>query len=501
MELPSREAFAARYRTLTPGERRAFLADLWTARGWETTVEEGVVVAIRDGNTRRIAVDTPDERAVDALVAVDESLRSIADERGLDVFEPETLRDESLYGLDRDRASELFGTHFGETDWASLEAETGEAPGPKRDRTAEAVSSVSGVETTGSAGPVSGTAETELTDIASGGYNARSTDTVSESDGDGGDDLASEGRDLRSLAFVLVSGLVVALFLVSSSYGLLALPDAVSLGDDDLSQGTDPIDSGTTTEAPEESETGTTDDSTTGSDGDTDEAESSTASQIPPRSLSLNDSLGGDEVASAHADSVAEHSSFGFRVRSEGPTHADGIEPPGDLDVRVAAQNRFLIEDRSDRHADGNLSVDLFADGGREYRRFSAPDGVRYNRYAISSNPTVTEWSGQYGADLIGTYLNSSELTVQRRPGDEGTSYLITATEPPAGLAEEAAEYRASAALSPDGTVRELTVTYRHEPTGERVWIALRYDMSETEVETPLWYDRALERLGPASGE
>ncbi len=501
MDFPSREAFVARYRTLTAGERRDFVVDLWAARGWETTVEGGIVVATRDGSTRRIAVDTPDEHAVDAIVAVDESLRSIADERGLYVFEPGTLRDESLYGLDRDRASELFRTHFDETDWASLEPETGGTSASGGAQAMHAASPASNTGTTGSTGPVPGTSGTGLTDAASGEYKSRSNDTVSENLDDGGVDAASDGRGLRSLAFVLVTGLVVALFLVSSSYGLLALPDAFAIGDDDLSSETSPINSGTATEAPEESERDTTDDSTTGSDGETDEAERFTASQVPPRSLSLNDSLDSEQIASAHADAVAEHGSFGFRVRSEGPPHADGIELPDDLDVRIAAENRFLIEDRSDRHADGNLSVDLFADGGREYRRFSGSDGIRYNRYAISSDPTVTEWSGQYGADLIGTYLNTSELTVQRKPGDEGTSYRVTATDPPVGLAEEAAEYRASAALSPDGTVRELTVTYRHEPTGERVWIALRYDMTETEVESPLWYDRALEQLGPTSGE
>ena len=46
-----------------------------------------------------------------------------------------------------------------------------------------------------------------------------------------------------------------------------------------------------------------------------------------------------------------------------------------------------------------------------------------------------------------------------------------------------------------DGSVQTLTVSYRHEPSGEQVWLRLQYDIGEPEIGTPIWYDRALEQF------
>ena len=115
--LPSRETFASQYRSLAVGERGSFISDLRAARGWETAVEGAIVVAERDGTVRRIAVDQPDEdTAVDAVVAADERLRSIAENHDAEVLEPGALRDELFYALDTQKGTELFGAHFGDTD-------------------------------------------------------------------------------------------------------------------------------------------------------------------------------------------------------------------------------------------------------------------------------------------------------------------------------------------------------------------------------------------------
>ncbi|ESS03025.1 MAG: hypothetical protein A07HR67_02534, partial [uncultured archaeon A07HR67] len=135
MDVPSEAAFARQFRALSTAERRRFVAALWTARGWETsheTAEATLVVARRDGETRRIAVGTPVPDDVD--VVVDETGRSAAVRRrteatGASRVSPADLRDKLLYGVDRDTADRLFCRHFG-VDLAA--AATTDAVGGRR---------------------------------------------------------------------------------------------------------------------------------------------------------------------------------------------------------------------------------------------------------------------------------------------------------------------------------------------------------------------------------
>ncbi len=500
---PSREAFKIGYQSLSADERCAFLAALREARGWETSVDGTTVIATRGGTTRQIAVEKPEKNAAVDAVALDEgSVGSVADDRNLDVLDPGSLRDELRYGLDRELTSELLRTHFDGTDWTAIEptveateaSETGTAEPTERDaRTESSTPSDRTPEIIGGAsGPTSGVLERP---------DKYPSSTFGEPNGETDEESARITDGSLSLVFVVAVGLVLLLFLASSGgYGIVTLPNALSDGGEATTVDPEPEDTGP---APGDSDTSGTDaeaDSTTDSD-DTDTTESDpNESQIPRHSLSLNDSASVDDFTSTHAVAVAEHDSFRFRVRSEGPTDTAGIDPPDDLDVRVAAENRFLLEDRSDYHDDGNVSVDIFADGGREYRRFSGPGGVRYNSYPISTDPTVMEWSGQYSSRLIRTYMNTSAHSIERASSGGRATYRLFVDDPPPALLDEAIHYRASATVMTDGTVRTMTVTYRHEPTGEDVWIRFSYDIGETDVETPLWYDRARERVGSGPG-
>ncbi|SFC33719.1 hypothetical protein SAMN05444422_10774 [Halobiforma haloterrestris] len=92
MAVPSRDRFAALYEALERDERRAFVAALWDACGWDTTVEGGVVVAVRDGRTRRLRVEVPPTD---------------------DAVDPASLRDRLLYAIDREEGERLFREYFG----------------------------------------------------------------------------------------------------------------------------------------------------------------------------------------------------------------------------------------------------------------------------------------------------------------------------------------------------------------------------------------------------
>ncbi len=92
---------------------REFVADLWTARGYETTIDDGLVRARTDTETVRIAVgDRPDDAAgptVDVLVA--------PPGRGVDpdgrVLDTEDLAEMLRYAVGPGAARSICERHFG----------------------------------------------------------------------------------------------------------------------------------------------------------------------------------------------------------------------------------------------------------------------------------------------------------------------------------------------------------------------------------------------------
>lgn len=112
--------FAARFRSLDPDERLAFVADLWAARGWETAVDDDRVIATRDDREVTVAVLTPSWMGrpsvpdADVVVATqpDGDLAGVVQAAGADWLTTEDLLNRLLYGIDRERAESLFTTHF-----------------------------------------------------------------------------------------------------------------------------------------------------------------------------------------------------------------------------------------------------------------------------------------------------------------------------------------------------------------------------------------------------
>lgn len=111
----STAAFGRALRSLGPDERAAFVADLWTARGFETTVEGTTVVATHPGRSGRTRIACgPTNRGledVDAVIALEEA--SGADSADARVIGAGDLREMLLYALDRDEARALTERHLG----------------------------------------------------------------------------------------------------------------------------------------------------------------------------------------------------------------------------------------------------------------------------------------------------------------------------------------------------------------------------------------------------
>lgn len=125
-------SFARQFRRLARDERLAFLARLWAARGYDTTVEDGVVMAVDDADRRvRITVvgrwpavdlgsligeSASEGMTPDVVVGTHDTprARAYARERNATFVPPSALREHLLYGIDRavaeDLARDVLGT-------------------------------------------------------------------------------------------------------------------------------------------------------------------------------------------------------------------------------------------------------------------------------------------------------------------------------------------------------------------------------------------------------
>lgn len=117
----SPSAFAVLFRALDDAERTRFVAALWRARGWETSIADDTVVARAGERTRRIGVIRPGRLRTASLSGLDvvvvthdrPRVREAAAESDVEYVTPAALRDLLCYGVDREKAATVFSTHFG----------------------------------------------------------------------------------------------------------------------------------------------------------------------------------------------------------------------------------------------------------------------------------------------------------------------------------------------------------------------------------------------------
>ncbi|MDY6817955.1 MAG: PQQ-binding-like beta-propeller repeat protein [Halobacteriales archaeon] len=122
-----RRAFLRAVRSLDERRFRAFVADIWAARGYETAIDgHRIVVTGPDGKATSLLpvadrgwlgrIDRPPETddRVDVVVSVDRHNggEAIATEHHATLIDVEELRRITLYAIDRDRAEQLFQTYL-----------------------------------------------------------------------------------------------------------------------------------------------------------------------------------------------------------------------------------------------------------------------------------------------------------------------------------------------------------------------------------------------------
>lgn len=114
------ESFSALFQRLDARAQREFVAALYAARGWDTRLAGNIILATRDGQTRRIAVAHPNlfgnssvpDGDVVIVAGEKESIDADIEADGVDYETPADLRTVLLYGLSREEAANIFENHF-----------------------------------------------------------------------------------------------------------------------------------------------------------------------------------------------------------------------------------------------------------------------------------------------------------------------------------------------------------------------------------------------------
>ena len=474
MSVPSAASFARRFRELSPPARRDFVAALWAARGWDTTVEpagRNMIVARRDGRTQRIAVGTPVPDDADAVVGdgsrrvLSASPRQRAEAVGATYVSPADLRERLLYGTERDAADRLFRRHFG-VDLAAAGADAVAGSGGLRNRVVASVRSV-----------VSG-------------------DRV----------VADDRLTVGAAVAVLLSVVVIALT-ATGAPALLGIP------------GLDAADPAPTPPAPP---AGGEYAAVATAIGTPESAERATAALDDAAYLGLyREALVGtvgstartppgvfltgvydpDALADAHVATVANLSSASVVLVASGPANATdldattgghvGIAGDGGVELAVASNSRYRLTGSANAsivNATHGGVVEVFADGDRVLERTAGPAGVETRRVSPAAAPNATALVGEVAEEPIRRFMNGSNSTV--RPAATAVPlYRIEVSGDPGALGDDVSDFRSVAFVTADGLVLELSATYVHEPTGERVRVAFRYDrLDDTAAVPPPWY-------------
>jgi hypothetical protein len=520
MSVPSRAAFARRFRDQPPAAQAAFVAALFAAGGWETSREGRVIRVEKGGTTRRVSVavtGTPSDPVDDIVVPFDTpAVRVMAREVNARVVGPDDLRNRLLYGLDRETASALYRDQFG----LDLAEEEPERPSGARTDTGDAADCGDPNETDRPSHRTAATADGD-----DGGGDVRDDSGEDESgasddpDGNGsddrengwsgdGDERSADGdersdEDRRTLAGWwdgAVLGLVQHLRaarvrpgLVAAGVGLAVVGLGVVVvlaglaGSAPIDEGSDPVVDASTIES-----AGLKPGSWAAL------AESDARLVGPPPGLSDDAVTDVDALVDAHVAAAGRGPSSTV-VTVSGPRRrtslvarqaALGADDESRIELHVDAEGnyRYRVE-RTTGAGSGNgtttYRLDAYGDAGGEYRRTTV-DGVTTDRHVLASDR-------QSGADrlaalsraVIGTSLNTSDSRVERVMLDGTVRYRVTATGQPAEFAGETNDYRATATVTPEGLVTDLGVRYQHPSTGVTVRIDVTHRPGEAGPLTP----------------
>lgn len=228
MSLPE---FTRRFGAADPETRRAFVADLWEALGWVTSIERTVVVAERSdpvAESRRLLVPAGppphDASDVDAWIVPDGSVPTDGEVPAIDAAD---IRDRALYGADRSATGRVFRRHF-DRELAVDPPGNGPEPGRPAETAADSSSYLD-------------------PDRSSEGPDADRKPGEESGDGDASEEEGGASDRDAVIARRVAGALVLAAFVVASvglAAGVGLLPPEVVPGDDTVATPTDAGDGG-----------------------------------------------------------------------------------------------------------------------------------------------------------------------------------------------------------------------------------------------------------------
>lgn len=221
----------------------------------------------------------------------------------------------------------------------------------------------------------------------------------------------------------------------------------------------------------------------------------STTAQYPPGITA--ESVDSEKLADAHATAVAGRS-YRLITRQSGTDRLDGSHR-----WSGAWQHAGVAGDRTwlytvvgyDSTPNGTRLVQYtaYADGEYVYRRAGIREGLRYDRDAVRLGSEGYGFHTDRARRAVRLYLATTRVEVDQ-PSWRPDLYRVVATGRPTAVGGTVSNYTATAFVSREGFVSEMTVEFtRHESDdAEDVRFRLEYAaVDETQAEPPGWYDEA----------
>jgi hypothetical protein len=390
----------ARVRGLGSESLTAFVADLWTARGFETDRDGAVVTARRGGETRVVYVLTgragvppvQAARPVDVVIAAGrrENGEAVAAAVNARVVDAAGLAEMLRYAIERDVAAELCERHF--------DAAPGGLTLLPRDRVRRAVV---GLEI----GTVVTVALALLVVAAGGGAVLGLTDPG----------VASDGAPDEAEA--------------AATPGTVTSPGGDGPGTVTVDTGSKPTEAGGSNPAavPGVSEAGI-----------------SNASRL----------------ARAHAATVAGTSSYTIWVDYYAPENGSPGRVQYDVDVRVDGEQTVLRTSRETAGGTRSLLSTVYFDGTDRYRvANSGEELARLDDRTPTATPRAVPVTTP--AKMVRLYLATPESAVRPVGSDDpGGRYRVRATGRPGGLPDTVTDYEMTAVVDERGLVRTFEAEF-----------------------------------------
>ncbi|MBB6646874.1 hypothetical protein [Halobellus ruber] len=421
----------ARVRRLDSEGLAAFVADLWTARGFRTTRNEASVTARRDGKTQVLyvlpsGVTRPSEpaRNVDVVVAAGRprSGETLAAELDAQFLDAADLTEMLRYAIGRDVAADLCERYFG--------AGPAELTSPPRERITRTVA----------------------------------------------------GFDLEPVAVALVALLVVAVG-AGAGFGLAGPGIGGGAPTDGAAVTTETV----TDAGPDAPVTASTEGGSAPSEPDG--VESVSAPGVDEAGIS-----NASRLAQAHAATVSDTASYTIWFDYYATENGSSGQVQYDTDVRVQGQRSTVRDSLERTGGTRSLLRTVYFDGTDRYTvADGSGDRRRIDDQAPTATPQGVPFTRP--AEMIRTYLATPRSSVSLADRDAaGTRYRLRGTGRPAGLPDTVTDYEMTALVDERGFVRSLEAEFSIPRSSdgdgvlgrERVRLTWTYDrLNTTRIRLP----------------